>query len=94
MLLGETKEPYFINALMWSTWYKKFIMLKVSGGNGAIGNLKKSDFDNQIILIPSPQEQALIGAFFKNLDEKIDLLEEKIGKIENFKKAMLDKMFV
>lgn len=40
------------------------------------------------------QEQVLIGNFFKNLDEKIELSEQKIVKIENFKKAMLDKMFV
>lgn len=46
------------------------------------------------IPIPSPEEQALIGSFFKNLDEKIELSEKRIGKIENFKKAMLDKMFV
>lgn len=46
------------------------------------------------IPVPSPEEQALIGNFFKNLDEKIELSEQKIAKIENFKKAMLDKMFV
>ncbi len=40
------------------------------------------------------EEQTLIGNFFKNLDEKIELSEQKIAKIENFKKAMLDKMFV
>lgn len=43
---------------------------------------------------PSPEEQVLIGNFFKNLDEKIELSEKKITKIENFKKAMLEKMFV
>lgn len=42
----------------------------------------------------SYKEQTQIGNFFKNLDEKIELSERKIKKIENFKKAMLDKMFV
>lgn len=94
MLLGETKEAYFINALMGSSWYKNLITLKVSGGNGAIGNLKKSDFDDLPILVPSRKEQTLIGNFFKNLDEKIELTEERIKKIEDFKKSMLEKMFV
>lgn len=93
MLLGEAKEPYFINALMGSNWYKDFIMQKVSGGNGAIGNLKKSDFDNEILRIPSKNEQAQIGIFFKNLDEKLELEKEKHEKLINFKKAMLKDMF-
>lgn len=54
-----------------------------------IGYVQKLD-----VLMPSSEEQALIGSFFKNLDEKIELSEKKITKIENFKKAMLEKMFV
>lgn len=54
-----------------------------------IGYVQKLD-----VLIPSPKEQSLIGNFFKNLDEKIELSEKKIAKIEDFKKAMLEKMFV
>lgn len=46
------------------------------------------------ISIPSINEQKLIGSFFKNLDEKIQVSEEKITKIENFKKAMMDGLFV
>lgn len=56
--------------------------------------LKLEEFKNLIVSLPSLEEQALIGDFFKNLDEKIELSEKKIVKIENFKKAMLDKMFV
>lgn len=46
------------------------------------------------VSIPSINEQKLIGSFFKNLDEKIQVSEEKITKIENFKKAMMDGLFV
>lgn len=46
------------------------------------------------VSIPSIEEQKLIGSFFKNLDEKIQVSEEKIIKIENFKKAMMEAMFV
>lgn len=68
-------------------------MFKVVQGT-TIHHLYLNKIKDVFVQIPSPQEQALIGDFFKNLDEKIDLLEEKIVKIENFKKAMLDKMFV
>ena len=67
MLLGTTKEPYFINASMGSSWYRRFIELYVAGGNGAIGNLNKNDLDNQVILIPSEPEQRAIGAFLSGL---------------------------
>ena len=73
MLLGTTKEPYFINASMGSSWYRRFIELYVAGGNGAIGNLNKNDLDNQVILIPSEPEQRAIGAYFKQLDNLITL---------------------
>lgn len=46
------------------------------------------------ISIPSINKQKLIGSFFKNLDEKIQVSEEKITKIENFKKAMMDGLFI
>lgn len=46
------------------------------------------------VSIPSINEQKLIGSFFKNLDETIQVSEEKITKIENFKKAVMEAMFV
>ena len=93
MLLGTTKEPYFINASMGSSWYKQFIELYVSGGNGSIGNLNKNDLDNQEIYIPSEEEQKKIGQYFKHLDDLITLHQRKLEKLQNFKKSMLEKMF-
>lgn len=46
------------------------------------------------ILIPSNKEQVEIGRFFTNLDNKIMTSKKKIKKIENFKKSLMDKMFV
>ena len=93
MLLGTTKEPYFINASMGSSWYRRFIELYVAGGNGAIGNLNKNDLDNQVILIPSEPEQRAIGAFFKQLDHLITLHQREYAKLVNIKASMLEKMF-
>ncbi|MGN0455408.1 MAG: restriction endonuclease subunit S [Acutalibacteraceae bacterium] len=94
MLLGTSEEPYFANASMSSSWYKRFIDLYVSGGNGAIGNLNKSDLDEQVILVPQKKEQQAIGHFFANLDNLITLHQHKLEKLQNIKKSMLEKLLV
>jgi len=78
MLLGTSKEPYFINASMATLWYRKFIDLFVAGGNGAIGNLNKTDLDNQEVSIPSKEEQKIIGLYFKHIDNLITLHQRKL----------------
>ena len=77
MLLGRTKNYDFINASMSSSWYTRFINIYVAGGNGAIGNLSKSDLDEQIILVPSEIEQKKIGEYFGSLDHLITLHQHK-----------------
>ncbi|MDD6638836.1 MAG: restriction endonuclease subunit S [Lachnospiraceae bacterium] len=77
MLLASSEEPDFLNASMSSHWYSKFINIYVAGGNGAIGNLSKSDLDEQIIFVPSNDEQKQIGDYFRNLDNLITLHQRK-----------------
>ena len=93
MLLARTKNPYFINASMSSSWYKKFIDLYIAGGNGAIGNLSKLDLENYEFMVPSDDEQKELGNFFKNIDSLITLHQRKCEKLKNMKKALLEKMF-
>ncbi|HFI0243486.1 TPA: restriction endonuclease subunit S [Streptococcus suis] len=93
MLLASSKVPCFLNAFMSSTWYHKFIGLYVAGGNGAIGNLNKSDLDEQIVLVPSHPEQEAIGNFFSDLDQLITLHQRKLDDVKELKKALLQKMF-
>ena len=78
MLLASSDEPEFVNALMSSQWYTKFINVYVAGGNGAIGNLNKNDLDEQIVLVPSKSEREKIGTYFSNLDNLITLHQRKV----------------
>lgn len=94
MLLATSSQPYFVNALMSTSWYDKFINLYVSGGNGAIGNISKSDLERQVVYIPLVEEQVQIGNFFKQLDRTIALQEKEIQALQQTKKAFLQKMFV
>ena len=94
MLSASTKNYEFINASMGSSWYRKYISLYAAGGNGAIGNLSKSDLDEQLIPLPSNDEQVVIGEYFKNLDSLITLHQRELEKLKNIKKSMLEKMFI
>lgn len=94
MLLAKAKNPHFLNAAMSSSWYDKFISIFVSGGNGAIGNLKKTDLDEQPVYVPKDdEEQTQIGTFFQNIDKFITLHQRKYDKLVIIKKSMLEKMF-
>ncbi|EGQ0359245.1 restriction endonuclease subunit S [Staphylococcus pseudintermedius] len=94
MLIVETNVPNFLNASMYTDWYKKFLTVFVSGGNGSIGNLSKGDLEEQGLLIPNKQEQQKIGKFFNNLDNQIETEGKKLDKLQKMKEAYLEEMFV
>lgn len=94
MLLASSDESEFVNALMSSLWYTKFINAYVAGGNGAIGNLNKNDLDKQIAYVPQKEEMHKIGDFFGNLDHLITLHQCKIDQLQAMKKFMLQNLFV
>ncbi|WP_273716200.1 restriction endonuclease subunit S [Leuconostoc mesenteroides] len=93
MLVARAEKPEFVNAIMSSSWYSKFINIFVSGGNGAIGNLSKSDLEDQKVYVPSEIEQTKIGLFFKGLDDTIALHQRKLDLLKEQKKGFLQKMF-
>lgn len=93
MLLASCRNPEFVNSLMSSAWYTKFINLYVAGGNGAIGNLNKNDLDEQNVLVPNPKEQSAIGTFFSTLDQHITLHQRKLDTLKERKKTYLKLLF-
>ncbi|MGN7291062.1 restriction endonuclease subunit S [Bacillus velezensis] len=94
MLVATAKVPFFVNAMMGSVWYSKFINVYVSGGNGAIGNINKNALEEQTVLVPELEEQKKIGNFFKQLDDTIALHQREVDALKETKKAFLQKMFV
>ncbi|MGU7901153.1 restriction endonuclease subunit S [Streptococcus suis] len=93
MLLASCRNPEFVNSLMSSAWYTKFINLYVAGGNGAIGNLNKNDLDEQNVLVPNLKEQEAIGTFFSTLDRHITLHQRKLDTLKEQKKTYLKLLF-
>lgn len=51
------------------------------------------EFLNQTIMVPSENEQAVIGQYFTNLDHLITLHQRKCEQTKTLKKYMLQKMF-
>lgn len=95
MLLASSNVPLFLNASMSSSWYKKFVNLYTAGGGGSIGNLSKSDLDQQRIYVPTDEnEQLKIGKYFQNIDTLITNHLEQLDKLKNFKQSLSEKMFV
>lgn len=52
------------------------------------------DLMEQLILVPSLQEQKKIGAFFGGLNHLITLHQSKLDKLKVIKKTLLESMFV
>jgi type I restriction enzyme S subunit len=50
--------------------------------------------DSDCCFTPNGHEQQEIGAFFRQLDNLITLHQRKLEKLQNLKKACLEKMFV
>ena len=46
------------------------------------------------IPFPKEEEQQKIGVFLLEIDKAIMLDQQKLDKLKNLKKALLDKMFV
>ncbi|MGO4924935.1 restriction endonuclease subunit S [Ligilactobacillus ruminis] len=70
------------------------ILVKSTKAGTMMNELVIPEFLNQTIMVPSENEQAVIGQYFASLENLITLHQRKIDKIKNMKKAMLDQMFI
>lgn len=68
--------------------------LKIKAQGAQRYTLKLDDFRELIVKIPSLEEQAKIGQFFKNLDAQIDTEKKLLDSYKMMKKSLLQKMFV
>ncbi|WP_346675035.1 restriction endonuclease subunit S [Methanobrevibacter woesei] len=76
--------------------YLKFIELKIMRlrvGSG-LPNIQKGDIDNLLIKLPPIKIQEEIGLFFKFINNYILLKENEKEMMINFKKALLQQMFI
>lgn len=77
-------------------WHKGVAERAAEGArNHGLLNISADDFfDIDLCLPKSEKEQAVIGAYMRNLDHLITLHQRKIEKLKNIKAGCLEKMFV
>lgn len=77
-------DPYFL--LTESTLCSE--LMKKSAPAGTMQIINRTEFSEIQTLTPSYNEQKLIGAFFSHLDRLLSLQNQKLEKLQSFKRAM------
>lgn len=94
LLKKKKLDPYFLKESISSNTVKKEIWQRTLH-IAFPKKINKNEIAQVVVIYPLNQdEQKEIGDFFKNLDHLITLHQRKIEKLQNIKKACLEKMFV
>lgn len=84
----ETINIEFLAYLFETINFTKFII------GSSIPHIYYKNYCENIVPIPSYNEQQKIGAYFRNLDRQISLQTQRLEKLKQIKAACLEKMFV
>ncbi|MCW6052366.1 restriction endonuclease subunit S [Lyngbya sp. CCAP 1446/10] len=87
----EINKKFLIEFLRKDTTQHKILSL---AGTSTIPDLNHSDFYNLDIGVPYIEEQEKIADFLTAIDKKIEAIAQQIELTEQFKKGLLQKMFV
>ncbi|MCK9338330.1 MAG: restriction endonuclease subunit S, partial [Arcobacteraceae bacterium] len=68
--------------------------IKSTQANTTLPIINKTEFSKFEILVPDIDEQTKIANFLSSIDKKIELISEEIDKAKEFKKGLLQQMFV
>jgi type I restriction enzyme S subunit len=96
----STLRPKFVPVVDFWKYYihyepiMKPLLVQSTKSGTMMNELVVSDLLTKTILVPKEAEQARMGEFFASLDHLITLHQRELGKLQNMKKALLDKMFV
>ena len=72
--------------------YRKYLHIMLEGTN--INNLKNSEICKLLFSFPSLPEQTKIANFLSEVDKKIEIIEKKKRLVEEYKKGLMQQMFV
>lgn len=88
----EKLDPYYMAYMLRSPEVRKKFLFLAQGISRY--NISKTKVMDLFVPIPKIEEQMVIGKFLNNLDNLVNLHQRKLEKLEQFKQAMLKKMFV
>ena len=87
----RSKIPEFTNALLDTQQFDNETRKNLGA---TINQITTGMFKKMTFWVPAENEQAKLGAFFSNLDNLIALHRRESEKLQNMKRALLEKMFV
>ncbi len=89
-------NPQFVSIELNGTRVEDQLRKIISSGARMDGllNISFDEYCSVSLMLPSLQEQRLLAHFFRDLDNLITLHRRKLEKLQNVKKACLEKMFV
>ena len=85
-------NPEFSRFLFRSSDFRKEVVKLAQGSTRY--NISKVELMKTVIKLPSEKEQTKIANFLSSLDSKIEQANKQLNLKKEFKKALLQKMFV
>ena len=89
----EIQNKYAYDNSIQNNELVKMNLKKVCGGSGQ-PFLSYEVLERLNVLLPTLEEQTVIGQFFKQLDETLVLQQQQLQTLQNLNQAFLEKMFV
>jgi len=68
-------------------------IMRLRVGSG-LPNIQKNEISNFKVLVPTIEEQEKIASFLSSIDTKIEQVQNQLEQTKEFKKALLQQMFV
>ena len=96
VLYVKTSKSKILEGAFLSTYFSTYKMKKYienASAGGTIKHFTLKPANTAPISFPTNDEQIKIGKFFKKLDKKIQLQQQKIDLLQEQKKGFLQKMF-
>lgn len=90
--LSGIDGQFLLNTVIQEHFYLKNGM--IANGSRKAKRIHADTFLGMDILVPSIEEQKMIGDYFVQLDKQISFAQLEVEKLQNLKKALLEKMFV
>ena len=94
-ILDGVDSDFLVQYFETSCWHKEISMIAVEGArNHGLLNISVSDFFETYHWIPCYDEQVKIGEFLGKIDEKINKEQDMLDSLNEYKKGLLQQMFV
>lgn len=86
----RSESSEFLNALLDTPYFEKEVEMNMGA---TINQITGYMFSKMVFNVPKLPEQIALGSLFQRLDNIIALQQQKLEKLQNVKKSMLEKMF-